>query len=144
MRPFEELVRENWTLAGMRACHEFSRYESSVMESLNSPDPEVRSAAIATLIDAEQAAARESVLPLLDDPARLVREEALEYLCDHALPEDGPKLYSLFKTDLDIFMISRALCMALGDKGPLLDSDDPEVTQEAGIRQWKEILENAG
>jgi len=120
---FSHFVASDWASAVREAAAKFAEWEANVMDSLNSANPEVRSAAIATLNEAGCAAAHDSVVRLLKDENPEVRAEALEYLFDFARPEDAPVLLALLREKDHLFLASEALNRLCGGVGPVLDSD---------------------
>jgi HEAT repeat protein len=135
---FTELVSENWSRAVMRASHELQAFRPQLLAALASTDPELRSAAVATLFEADAADAHDEILVLLDDPVASVRVEAAEYLSEFAGDGDFPQLVARLDDEHMRFHLTKALCRLTGSSDGLLAGDEPEDVTRTVIARWRQ------
>lgn len=141
---FADLVSSNWTLAVQEASSEFVRWKHDLLASLNSANPEVRSAAIAALNEANFAEAHDAVASLAKDENPHVRDEVFEYLLDFGRPEDARLLLAILKNQEHLFVVSEILNRLCNRTGPVLDEDDNEEEIRANTMVWENILRERG
>ena len=141
---FERLVAEEWSRAVMAATHRFGEVREQVVCALGSADPQVRSAAIATLNEADDAAAHDLVAALADDCDAHVRGEVLEYLEQFPTEADVPLLLGNLKARNHLFLTSSALARLCGTNGPLIDDEELESGAASSIAEWERILRVRG
>ena len=141
---FARLVASSWSTAVSEASAGFVEWKSDVFNSLHSMSPEVRSAAIATLNEANCEEAHDKVINLARDKDHDVRGKVYEYLYDFVRPEDAPLLLSAIKVRDHIFLVSTALNRLCDDAGPTLDDEDTEAENKANTLKWEQILRERG
>jgi HEAT repeat protein len=134
---FSTLVRENWSRAVMRASHDLRAYRPHLLAGLTSTDPEVRSAAVAALFEADAADAHDNILVLLDDPVASVRRHVAEYFGEFAGNGDVPLLLTRLDDEPARFHLTRALCRLTGWSGGLLVGDEAEDVTQTVIARWR-------
>jgi HEAT repeat protein len=137
MTQFEVAVHENWSLAVAAAVADFPRSRPHVLAALQSQSPNVRSAAVAVLHEANDHEAHGLILPLLFDSEKSVQDEALEYLEEFAQRSDAPLLLAALKDGAHPFLATSALCRLSGRSGPLLDEEDSPDEFAAGVEAWQ-------
>jgi HEAT repeat protein len=127
----------------MEATHRFAEMRAHIIASLASADPEVRSAAVATLNEANDEAAHDLVVALISDPDVHVQEEVLEYIEQFPRQADAALLLEVLRSRRNAFLASSALRRICGDEGPLVA--DEEINDEvASIAEWERILRGRG
>ncbi len=137
---FERMVGEDWRRAVARAVGLFPANREAMLSALRSSFPQVRSAAIAVFIEADDCSVHDEVLPLLDDRDEDVRNEALEYLVEFARRDDACLLLSVLREGGHPFLTTTALCTSLGWDGPILDDEDTPEDVAAAIAAWEQAL----
>lgn len=137
---FERMVIENWQRAVAVATGLFPATRDVVLSALRSSVPQVRSAAVAVLLESDDRSAHDEVLVLLNDFEEDVRNEALEYLAEFAEPGDAGLLLSVLRSGGHRFLVTSALCRSLGMVGPTLDDEDTPDDVAAAIVVWEEAI----
>ena len=123
----------------MAATHRFGEVRVQVIDALASANPEVRAAAVATLNEANDAAAHDLIVALANDSDTHVREEVLEYICEFPMEADTPLLLRYLQAKSHLFLASSALIKLFGGIGPLIDDEESE-NQSAAILEWERLL----
>ena len=141
---FESLVEDDWERAVAQATAQFESLREQVLAALESPAPQVRSAAVAVLLEAEDHTAHDSVVGLLLDPNEDVRTEVLEYLAEFAKPEDAKRLLAALKSGAHSFLATSALCRSMDVDGPVLDDEDPPHQVAVATDAWEAIVRGSG
>ena len=141
---FEELAARNWSQAVIEATARFPLVRSQVIAGLSSLDERVRSAAVATLNEANDASAHDLVASLARDADEQVQHEVFEYLGEFPKQADIPLLLWNLRSRTFLFLSSSALQTLCGGVGPLIeDDDDPRHISES-LAEWERVLRNRG
>jgi HEAT repeat protein len=141
---FEQLVAEDWSRAVIEATDRFDEVREQVIGALNSADPQMRSAAIATLIEADDATAHDLVVALANDRDANVRSEVFEYLGEFPTEADVPLLLGSLRSRNHLFLASSALAKLCGTSGPLLDDEESEHDAASSIAEWERLVRARG
>ncbi|MEI2779780.1 MAG: HEAT repeat domain-containing protein [Candidatus Competibacter sp.] len=140
MTAFEKMVERGWSEAVRSAVEDYALMKQSVISALTSSHPDTRSAAVAVFIEAGDKNVHDIVAALLDDPSSQVRDEAMEYLMDHALPEDAPRLIAIMRNGGNPFLATMALCRSTGKEGDIVDDDIPGPERMRAIERWENLV----
>jgi len=140
---FERLVARGWAFAVMEAAHRFVEMRLLVIEALRSTNPEVRSAAVAVLNEANDAEAHDLVVALAQDPDGHVREEVLEYIEQFPRETDAALLLAKLSAGESPFLVSAALVKLFGNTGPLISGEEGDALPEQ-VRIWEKFLRAKG
>ena len=139
---FNDLVSESWSSAVAKCSFDFSTWEPQVLEALNSESPELRSAAVATIYEADSVSHREALLGLTRDPDEHVRNEVLEYLGEYALPEDAPRILESLYLGCSLFLATSALARLYPEGPGFFDEDDLSTEGVANlVSAWANYIE---
>jgi HEAT repeat protein len=138
---FERRVESGWELAVAEAAYRFSQVRPSVISSLGSPSPEVRSAAVAALNEANDVSAHDLVVKLANDPDDEVRGEVVEYLAEFCTKSDAAVLLAFIRRNDHVFYATHAL-ERLVEGGPLLYSAEDDFA--AAALRWEHLLRDRG
>lgn len=141
---FANLVAFDWATAVREVSAQFKKWKPEILDSLHSTNPEVRSASIATLNEADCAEAHDSVANLAKDESPQVRGEVYEYLVDFGRPEDSQLLLSALRDQDHLFVASEALNRLCGGAGPILDEEDNDEEIRINTLAWEKILRERG
>jgi hypothetical protein len=142
---FESLVVKSWGDAVGIASSHIERYRSQLFESLQSLNPEVRSAAIAALNEGNVTSAHDIVLSLIDDTDEWVRHEVAEYLLQFAVSSDAEILLARIERYPDLrFVLSKVLCRLTGRDDGIIDDEDPPEKVERELGEWRDFLIKGG
>ena len=144
IKEFEFRVGSNWSAAVCWALAEYPRSRADLVRCLSSDDPEVRSAAVAALNEADDASAHDEVLALIEDSNHEVQCEDLEYLKDMGRPSDAAQIFAFLERGQHLFVASLALRSVIDDCGPTVDEEESAIEQAHFIRQWRGFLESRG
>jgi HEAT repeat protein len=142
---FESRVLANWSQAVFAASRDLPAFRTQLLSALASAEPEVRSAAVAALYEADDRDAHDAVFGLVDDPEEVVRHEVLEYLSQFAAAEDAPKLFELLASSAeDVLGVTTALRRAMGVEAGLLTGEESPDVKSRVIAHWQALLEDRG
>jgi len=141
---FEDLAIEDWSKAVFEGAHRFTEARELVLNALNSSNGEVRSAAVATLNEANHIASHDSVVALAHDTDPQVREEVLEYIEQFPASADAALLIEKLKSKDHVFLASSALQKLCRGDGPLIEGDETPEVMEQQLSEWKEVLRQHG
>ncbi len=138
---FAKLVEESWSKAVAYASNNFAHYRGELIKSLNSTNPEVRSAAVTSFNEANDSTVHDLVIKLIDDKDSGVRQEVLEYLEDFGKKEDILMIFDRIYEDIEHIYNKTAILQNLTgkDNGTILD-DDPKEDIEKEIKAWEKYL----
>ncbi|MEK8034443.1 HEAT repeat domain-containing protein [Ideonella sp. DXS29W] len=136
---FESAVAESWSQAVMAASVRYAEVRDQVVKALKSANPEVRSAAIATVNEANDKLAHDLVVRLANDPDTQVREEVMEYIEEFPQESDVGILLGSLKAGESLYLASSALRKILGNVGPLLDDEEADTRANA-VAAWEEAV----
>ena len=139
---FEKLVTKSWSNAVEKVSANLSHYRTEVFNALHSKNPEVRSAAVAVLNEANVADAHDDIISLINDSDKSVRCEVGEYLLDYSVISDVDLiLESIFKWPDYRFPLSKALCNLTGRETGIIDEDSSIDEVENELKDWKEYIQ---
>ena len=138
---FSQLVEESWSKAVSYGSHHINHYKNELLDSLKSPDPEQRSAAVTSFNEANDTTVHDYIVKLIDDSDFGVRQEVLEYLEDFAKKEDIKIVFDRIRDDLELIYHKTAILqkVTVRASGTILD-DDPKEIIEKEIKDWEEYL----
>lgn len=138
---FKNLVSENWSKAVSHASNNLEYYRKELIESLDSENPDERSAAVTSFNEADDTSVHDLITNLIDDRDHFVRQEVYEYLHDLGNTDDIKPLFERINKDLDLIDYNTATLQRLTgrDKG-LLSGDDPKEKIEKEISDWEIYL----
>ncbi|MCZ4307164.1 HEAT repeat domain-containing protein [Zoogloeaceae bacterium G21618-S1] len=139
IKDFPYLVAQDWASAVREATSRFVEARSEIVKSLSAHDPNVRAAAIAVFIEANDETVHDQIAALVHDPSKLVQEEALEYLGEFPVSADASVLLRIMKTGEHYFLSSFALNKLHG-YGPIINDDDGSSSVSMAIAQWEAIV----
>ena len=143
--PFRELVKKSWSKAVAAASSHIDHYRPELIEALESEDPEVRSAAVASLNEGNDAASHDDVIKLMKDPDSSVRHEVAEYLQDFALASDAKQILETMESNPSLLnLLSNALKHITGREDGLMDEEDPPKQTKKELSQWRVYLQEKG
>lgn len=138
---FETLVNKSWSMAVSIASAHIEEYRPQIIKALQSTNPEVRSAAVTSLLEANSAAEHDDVIALVDDPDEVVREEVSEYLAEFAKPCDIKILLHHIEHEPNTRMhMSMALQKITGRERGTMYDDDPVEHVSTELSKWRQYL----
>lgn len=137
---FERMADDDWQRAVATATALFPTTRDVVLSALRSSASQVRSAAVAVLLESDDRSAHDQILALLGDPDEEVRNEVLEYLVEFAEPDDARLLLSVLRAGGHPFLTTSALCRSLARDGPILDDEDGPDEIAAAITIWEKAI----
>ena len=136
---FEKVALEDWSKAVFEGAHRFSEVRDQILAALAAENAEIRSAAVATFNEANDAEAHDKVVALLRDPDPLVRGEVVEYIEEFPAKSDVAALLELMKQRQHLFSASRALQKLYEGKGPLIIGEESDSEVAAYVAEWKQL-----
>ena len=142
---YERMVVENWSNAVRVASHAFDTWEAQVVSALRSESDEIRSAAVATINEADSAKHRRAILELCADSSTLVLGEVLEYLGEFGEIADSPKILHMSELGASAFDVTYALSKLIPDGPGTVDDEDSDERILEMLADWKtEISKHVG
>ncbi|MCG7946624.1 MAG: HEAT repeat domain-containing protein [Candidatus Thiodiazotropha taylori] len=136
---FEKLAVQDWSKAVFEGAHRFSKVRPDILAALAAENAEVRSAAVATFNEANDAEAHNEVVALLGDPDPHVCEEVIEYIGEFPAKSDVNALLQLLQQRQYLFPASSALQKLYGGSGPLISGEESESEIAAYIEEWEQL-----
>lgn len=142
---FETLVNKSWSVAVSIASSNIEEYRPQIIKALQSTNPEVRSAAVTSLLEANWADEHDEVIALIDDPDEVVRQEVSEYLAEFAKAIDIKILLSHIEREPETRMhMSMALQKITGREEGTMYDDDPDERVSVELSKWRQYLGATG
>lgn len=141
---FESMVVESWSKAVFEGAHRFSEAREHIVCALRSENGEVRSAAVATLNEANDIESHDLVVRLANDEDLHVREEVLEYIEQFPKAADANFLLEKLRLRENVFIVSSALNRLCGGVGPIIGDDESEDVVIKRQGEWEQILKEHG
>jgi HEAT repeat protein len=139
---FAAEVVKDWSHAVASAAHNYVTVRQQVLYGLLSTNAEVRSAAVAVCNEANDLAAHDSVLELINDPELAVRGEVLEYLYEFAQANAATHLLQTLRNREHCFLATSALRRIYQVDGPILAEDESEEAWKCALLYWQSVLVN--